>query len=214
MKIKGTEVGFVFGETVENIFDNTVMAVAETALGEAIKAFPIVNVLKGVHGARISYREQQRANLFLEFVQEVEQNHTGQVLRIFQGQNNIEMGGEILNALENSYLAIQSQMIARVVILYDVKQIDRKKFLKYSHIIPKLSSFLLEQISTCFSLHLERQNDEDYRIFNSDCDGAGQELTSYGFLNAMTTAGGGDVYQGTEELEFFYEYILNNRHNM
>ncbi|GLG82589.1 hypothetical protein [Acinetobacter calcoaceticus] len=213
MKIKGTDAGFVVGETVENIFDNTVMAVAETALGEAIKAFPIVNVLKGVHGAIVSYREQQRANLFLEFVQEIEQHHAGQVLKIFQGQNNIEMGGEILNALENSYLIIQSQMIARVVILYDVKQIDRKKFLKYAHIIPKLSSFLLEKISTCFRLHLERRNDEDYRIFNSDCDGAGQELTSYGFLNPIQTAGGGDFYQGTEELEFFYEYILNNKHN-
>lgn len=212
MKKKGTETVSILGETVENIFDNTVMAVAENALEEAMKAFPVVNTLRGLYSAKVSYKEQQRANLFLDFVQEVEQHNAGQVLKIFQGQNHIEMGGEILNALENSYLTIQSQMIARVAILYDVQQIDRKKFLRYSHIIPKLTSFLLDQIKTCFKLHLERQKDEDYRIFNSDCDGAGQELTSYGFLNAIATAGGGDFYQATKELEFFCEYILENKY--
>lgn len=50
-------------------------------------------------------------------------------------------------------------------------------------------------------------------VFVNGCyGGAGQELTSYGFLNAIATAGEGEFYQGTEELVFFCEHIFNNKH--
>ncbi|MBD8010252.1 hypothetical protein [Acinetobacter pecorum] len=212
MKRNDTNANLILAETVENGFDNVVLEVAETALEEIIKAFPITNAVKGIYNCVISYQENQRSFKFIQFVEECELHKPGQIFKIFKDKSNIEMGGEILNALEKSYLPKHSQMIARASILYDSKQLDRRKFLKYSHIIPKLTSYLLTQISTSYHLHLERKNNEDYRIFNNDLDGAGQELASYGFLQTIQTMGSGDFYKGNEELEYFYQHIYNNKY--
>jgi hypothetical protein len=212
VKKNDTNTKLILAESLENSFDNVVLATTETVIEVATKSFPIVSAVKGLFNGISTYNENKRMILFLSLVRECEQQQAGKILEIFQNKNNIEMGGEIINALENSYLEKQAKMIARSALLYDAKEIDRSKFLKLTHIIPKLTSFLLEQLANCYALHLERKNTGNYRIFNSDCDGAGQELTSFGFLIAVATMGGGDFYKGTEELEFFYNYIMNNRY--
>lgn len=35
-------------------------------------------------------------------------------------------------------------MLARLALLYDAKEINRETFLRYAHIIPQFTSFLLE----------------------------------------------------------------------
>lgn len=80
----------------------------------------------------------------MEFVKEGENLEPGSLLKIFKDQNNLEIGGELLNALDKTYLVHQSKMLARLALLYDVKEINRENFLRYAHIIPQLTSFLLK----------------------------------------------------------------------
>lgn len=202
----------IVAETLENTFDNAVADMATTVLDEAVKGFPIVNAVRGIFNGYQNYQTVKRANQLLVFVNEYEQYQAGQILTIFKDQKNFEMGQEVLNALEHSYINLHAQMIARITILYDTKQLKRNRFLKYAHIIPKLSSYLLTNLQAGYHLHVERKNNENYRIFNNELDGAGEELTSYGFFRAVATMGGGDFYEGIEELEFFCEHIMNNKH--
>lgn len=203
----------IVAETLENTFDNTVAEITTTVLDEAVKGFPIVNAVRGIFNGYQNYQIAKRANQLLVFVNECEQYQAGQILKIFKDQKKFEMGQEVLNALESSYINLHAQMIARITILYDATQLKRNRFLRYAHIIPKLSSYLLTNLQAGYHLHIKRKNNEDYRIFNDELDGAGEELTSYGFFVAVATMGNGDFYQGIEELEYFFEYIMNNKHS-
>ncbi|WP_336949660.1 hypothetical protein [Acinetobacter junii] len=203
----------ILAETIENTIDNTIENVASTVLIEAIKGFPVVNAVKGTIDNYQSYQQAKRANQFLQFIQECEYHEAGRILKIFSTHSNTEMGKEVLKALESSYIELHSQMIARITILYDSKALTRIKFLRYTHTIPKLSSFLLTQIQVAYRFHLERKNNEDYRIFNRELEGAGEELTSYGFFKSVPTAGSGDFYQGNDELEYFHEHIMKNKYD-
>lgn len=201
--------------TTENLVDNILLASTNGILEEIAKAIPVAGIAVGLLGGYKKYRYNKQASQILNFVQEGETLKAGTLLNIFKNPNNLEMGMEILNSLDQCYLQIQSQMMARLALLYDVNEITRDKFLKYSHIIPKLSSHLLIQLEKCYQFHLERKHLEDYkyRIFSSECDGAAIELTSYSFLIAHATAGGGDFYQATDELIFFYTHIYKNKHD-
>lgn len=197
----------------ENLVDNLVLTKASSLIEEVTKALPLAGIGVGIYNTYKGYKHTKQINQIQEFVREGETLKAGTLLAIFNNANNLEMGMEILHALDQCYLDIQSKMMARLALLYDCKEIDRDRFLKYSHIIPRLTSHLLSQIERCYQYHLERKDLDinDYRILMKECGGAAVELTSYSFLQAHMTAGGGDFYQATDELIFFYEYLYNNK---
>ncbi|HAB43168.1 MAG TPA: hypothetical protein DCE70_06390, partial [Acinetobacter sp.] len=53
-------------------------------------------------------------------------------------------------ALGKTYLVHQSKMLARLALLYDVNEINRANFLRYAHIIPHFTSFLLEGLEKAY----------------------------------------------------------------
>mgnify|MGYP003611818673 CR=1 FL=1 len=200
-------------ETAENYFDNSLLEITDTIFEEILKAIPLASSGLAIYNVFKSYTERQKLKNILEFIKEGEKLKSGTLFKIFSKQNNLEIGSELLNALDKTYLVLQFQMLARIAILYDVKKIDHSKFLRYAHIIPKFTSFLLTQLELCYRLHNERKNDDDYRIFNHECNGSGQELESLGLVTSIATAGGGDFYNGNDELIYFYENIYKNKHD-
>jgi hypothetical protein len=133
----------MLAETAENYFDNNVLETTNTIFQEILKAFPITSSGIAIYRVFRSYSEKQKLQNILEFIKEGENLEPGRVLKIFKDQNNLEIGGELLNALDKTYLVHQSKMLARAALLYDIGEINRLKFLRYAHIIPKFTSFYL-----------------------------------------------------------------------
>ncbi|MGR3979033.1 hypothetical protein FW754_15480 [Acinetobacter sp. 1207_04] len=199
----------ILGTTAENLGKSVYLSVTDSVLEEIAKAIPIVSVLKAGCSAYQNIGVKRREAQFFIFVEECERIEEGAILKIYKDKNNIEMGMEILNAIEESYLKLHAKMIAKLAILYDKKRIERIKFLKYIHIIPKLTSYLLEQIKDSY---------DQYQIVKTEFQGKkslgaerskllSYELVSLGFLEATSVMGGGFHYSGTEDLDFFYENI-------
>ncbi len=199
----------ITSEVGENLVDNVLLNTTENALEEVIKAFPIVNALKGIYHGFTQYQLNKRAQQFLYFVEECENREPGDILKIFKDKNNIEMGMEIINALDTSYLVNHAQMLARVTLLYDTKEISKENFLEYVHVIPRLTSHLLTQIKYCYEqyLLLIAAHKADYGF-----DGGDFELVGYKFLCPIPLASGGFRYTGTPQLKFFYEKIYQSSH--
>ncbi|WP_228277922.1 hypothetical protein [Acinetobacter indicus] len=139
-------------ETTENYFDNTVLETTDTIFQEILKAFPLASSGIAIYRLFRSYNEKQKLKNILEFIKEGENLEPRSLLKIFKDQNNLEIGCELLNALDKTYLVHQSKMLARLALLYDVKEINRENFLRYAHIIPQLTSFLLEGLDKAYTL--------------------------------------------------------------
>lgn len=212
MKQKFISTTSIVAETAENIFDNAVQVTASTLVEEIVKAIPVTNAVKSIYNGIRSIQETRRATQFLIFVQECEDHSTGDILKIFRNKNNLEMGMEILNALEISYLEKHAQMIARATILYDAKELDRPNFLKYIHIIPKLTSYLLSQVEECYLRNISEKTEFRHGIAGVTDEDLTLELETYGFVNIITHPLGGKEYQATDSLNFLYEKIFQNSH--
>ncbi len=199
----------ITSEVTENLVDNILLNTTENALEEVIKAFPIVGALKGLYQGFTQYQLNKRAQQFLYFIEECESRDPGDILKIFKDKSNVEMGMEIINALDTSYLVNHAQMLARVTLLYDTEEISREKFLEYVHVIPRLTSHLLTQIKYCYEqqLLLIAANKSDDGFGGGDF-----ELVGYKFLSPVPLASGGFRYKGTTHLKFFYENIYQNSH--
>lgn len=209
------EMNKLTAEITENLFDNVVLATTTSIFEEVVKAFPVTNAFSALFSSYQNMKQKRRATQFIKFVEECEKHQAGQILKVYKNKNNLEMGMEILNALEDSYLEIHAQMIARVAILYDSKQLDRSKFLKYAHIIPKLSSYLLEQIEICYNTYqVVKAEVKGKRALGDKVSKAlTPELANWGLLESITTIGDGFRYSGTDELDYFYEYIYKNKYD-
>ncbi|WEV50101.1 hypothetical protein OZX61_11935 (plasmid) [Acinetobacter sp. ESL0695] len=116
----------ITSEASENLVKNVLLNTTENILEEIIKAFPIVSSLKGIYQGFTQYQLNKRAQQFLYFVEECENKNSGNILKIFKDKNNIEIGMEIINALDTSYLVNHAQMLAKVTLLYDTKEISRE----------------------------------------------------------------------------------------
>lgn len=197
----------ITSEASENLVKNVLLNTTENILEDIIKALPMVNSLKGIYQGFTQYQLNKRAQQFLYFVEECENKNSGNILKIFKDKNNIEMGMEIINALDTSYLVNHAQMLARVTLLYDAKEISREKFLEYIHVIPRLTSHLLTQIKYCYEqqLLLIAANKLDDGFV-----GGNFELVGYKFLSPVPLASNGFKYTGTTHLIFFYEKIYQN----
>lgn len=91
-------------QTAENYFDNTVLETTDTIFQEILKAFPIASSGLAIYKVFRSYNEKQKLKNILEFIKEGEKLASGTLLKIFKNQNNLEIGGELLNALDKVYL--------------------------------------------------------------------------------------------------------------
>lgn len=207
------DVNKLTAEITENLFDNVVLSTTTSIFEEVVKAFPITNAFQTVFNSYRNLQEKRRAIQFIKFVEECERHQAGQILKVYKSKSNLEMGMEIMNAIEDSYLEIHAQMIARVAILYDVKQIDRSNFLKYAHIIPKLSSYLLEQIEDTYKKHIYRVKNPNNGFQHNEILEVSHELQNYGFIVITPGLSGGHSVKGTDELKFFYENIYKNKHD-
>ncbi|WP_286714020.1 hypothetical protein [Acinetobacter sp. UBA2581] len=137
-------------QTAENYFDNAVLETTDTIFQEIVKAFPVASSGLTIYQAFRNYNEKQKLKDILEFIKEGESLASGTLLKIFKDQNNLEIGSQLLNALDKTYLVHQSKMLARLALLYDVKEINRANFLRYAHIIPHFTSFLLEGLEKAY----------------------------------------------------------------
>ena len=194
----------VASQAGENLIDNILLDTTDNVLNEFIKAFPIVSAMSGIYKGFTQYQLNKRAQQFVGFIKECENNNSGDILRIFKDKNNFEMGLEVINALDTSYLENHAKMIAKVTLLYDGKIISREQFLEYVHIIPRLTSHLLTKIKYCY--------DQQLILIASGKTidgfiGGDFELVGYKFLSPVPLASGGFRYTGTTNLKFFYENI-------
>lgn len=199
-------------ETAENFFDNSVLETTDTIFAEILKAFPLASSGLAIYKVFRSYNEKQKLKNILEFIKEGEKLQAGTLLKIFSNQDNLEIGSELLNALDKTYLVFQSKMLARVAILFDTNQINREQFLRYAHIIPKFTSFLLEQLENSYRVFDTNKFNKNFKLENSDCNYAASELENLGFLYVIATFGSGNTYGMENQLKFFYENIYQNKH--
>ncbi|WP_168414943.1 hypothetical protein [Acinetobacter indicus] len=199
-------------ETTENYFDNTVLETTDTIFQEILKAFPLASSGIAIYRLFRSYNEKQKLKNILEFIKEGENLEPGSLLRIFKDQNNLEIGCELLNALDKTYLVHQSKMLARLALLYDVKEINRENFLRYAHIIPQLTSFLLEGLDKAYTLSEKNKTNKNYHLKNEECNFSLSELERFGFLYVVATYGSGNHYGRSKDLVFFYENIYQNKY--
>jgi hypothetical protein len=199
--------------TVENYFDNEVLETTDTIFQEILKAFPIASAGIAIYKVFRSYNEKQKLRNILEFIKEGETLEPGTLLEIFKDQNNLEIGGELLNALDKSYLVHQSKMLARLALLYDLKQVNKDNFLRYTHIIPYLTSFLLEGLEKAYIAFENNKSNKNYHLKNEECNFSASELERFGFLYVVATFGSGNNYGRSKDLIFFYENIYKNKYN-
>ena len=200
-------------QTAENYFDNTVLETTDTIFQEILKAFPIASSGLAIYKVFRSYNEKQKLKNILEFIKEGEKLASGTLLKIFKNQNNLEIGGELLNALDKVYLIHQSKMLARLALLYDAKEINRETFLRYAHIIPQFTSFLLEGLEKAYLSFEMNKSKKDYHLKNNECNFSASELEKFGFLYVVATFGSGNNYGREKDLIFFYEHIYKNKHD-
>ena len=135
---------------VENIIDNTILSTTNNILEEFVKALPVGSLLTSGLDVFKNYQTRKKIQQILYFVEEAQNLQAGKIFEIFSKQDNLEIGSELLNALDKTYLILQSQMLARAAILYDANEIGQTQFLRYAHIIPKFTSFLLKQLEHCY----------------------------------------------------------------
>lgn len=199
-------------ETAENYFDNVVLETTDTIFQEIIKAFPIASSGLAIYKSFRSYNEKLKLKNILEFIKEGESLASGSLLKIFKNQNNLEIGSELLNALDKTYLIHQSKMLARLALLYDSKEIDRPQFLRYAHIIPQFTSYLLEGLEKSYLLFEENKLNKNFHLKNDQCNFTASELEKFGFLYVVATFGSGNNYGRNKDLNFFYESIYKNKH--
>lgn len=100
----------ILAETTENYFDATVLETTDTIFQEIVKAIPVASSSVAIYKAFRSYSEKQKLRNILEFIKEGEDLAPGSLLKIFKNQNNLEIGGELLNALDKTYLIHQSKI--------------------------------------------------------------------------------------------------------
>ena len=200
-------------QTAENYFDNTVLETTDTIFQEILKAFPIASSGLAIYKVFRNYNEKQKLKNILEFIKEGEKLASGTLLKIFKNQNNLEIGGELLNALDKVYLIHQSKMLARLALLYDAKEINRENFLRYTHIIPQFTSFLLEGLEKAYLSFEMNKSKKDYYLTNNECNFSASELEKFGFLYVVATFGSGNNYGREKDLIFFYEHIYKNKHD-
>lgn len=200
-------------ETAENYFDATVLETTDTIFQEIIKAIPVASSSIAIYKIFRSFNEKQKLKNILEFIQEGENLAAGSLLKIFRNQNNLEIGSELLHALDKTYLIHQSKMLARLALLYDLNEIDRLKFLRYAHIIPQFTSFLLEGLEKAYLSFENNKSKKDYHLKNDECNFSASELEKFGFLYVVATFGSGNNYGRSKDLKFFYENIYKNRHD-
>ena len=203
----------VLGQTTENIVDNTVDIVANNVLNELLKAIPFTSVLTGGYQVFTEYHVNERARIFLEFITACESQSPQKISEIFKNKSNLEMGMEIMNALDTSYLVIHAKMIATTALLYDSELLKRDKFLKYIHIIPRLTSYLLSQIKLCYERNVSEIHQLDYGIKGVSDEDLTIELELYGFVKIFTHVYGDKQYIATDDLMYFYEHIFQPSNN-
>ncbi|MEG0619493.1 MAG: hypothetical protein RR557_09370 [Bacilli bacterium] len=212
MKIKKRALD-VGSATTENLIDNTLLSTADSVLEEFIKAFPFVSAFKGVYQGFYQYQLSKRTQQFLYYIDACELESPKKINEIFKDKSNLEMGMEIMNAIELSYLEKHARMIARATILYDAKEISRSEFLKYMHIIPKLTSYLLDQIKECYERNKLELTNPRHGLKDATDEDLTLELESYGFVQIITHPFGGKEYKATGFLLNFYENIFQSEHD-
>ena len=203
----------ILGQTTENIVDNNIDIVANSILNELLAAVPVVSILTSGYQVFNEYQIAKRAKHFLEFISACESKSPQKVSEIFKNKSNLEMGMEIMNALDTSYLVIHAKMIATTALLYESEKIQRDKFLKYIHIIPKLTSYLLNQIEICYERNVSEITQLGYGIKGVSDDDLTIELELYGFVTIFTHVFVDKQYRATDDLIYFYEYIFQPSNN-
>lgn len=199
-------------QTAENYFDNAVLETTDNIFQEIVKAFPVASSGLTIYQAFRNYNEKQKLKDILEFIKEGESLASGTLLKIFKDQNNLEIGSQLLNALDKTYLVHQSKMLARLALLYDVKEINRANFLRYAHIIPHFTSFLLEGLEKAYVAFEKNKTNKNYHLKNEECNFSASELERFGFLYVVATFGTGNNYGRSKDLIFFYENIYQHKH--
>lgn len=201
----------IITETAENIFDDQVLT--DTFAEELLKSVPLGSLIQAFCRAKKNSNEKQKLEKIIEFIKEGETLAPGTLLEIFKNQNDIETGLELLNALEKCYLVLQSKMLARSAILYDSNEINRDQFLRYAHIIPQFTSYLLEGLEKSYEAFKKNLINKNFHLKNNDCNFAASELEKLGFLSVVTSYGSGNVYSKEKDLIFFYENIFERKDN-
>jgi len=104
-------------------------------------------------------------------------------------------------------------LLAHLALLYDAKEINRETFLRYAHIIPQFTSFLLEGLDKAYTAFEKNKSNKSYHLKNEECNLSASELERFGFLYVVATYGSGNTYGRSKDLIFFYENVYQNKYS-
>lgn len=193
--------------SIENIADEILFKTANTFLEDAVKSFPFASLISGSIQAYTQFRTLKEQKQLLAFIQEIESSNHNFIDHFFKDKNNTELGLEILGILDQTYLEYQARMIGRATLLKYNGKISKQVFDKYTYIITKLNSHLIQLVN---ELYLIETNIDDTN-FEYDIRNPNMELVSFTFLIQVPSQlhPGGIQAAQFKKTNTFYDFYEN-----
>lgn len=145
------------------------------------------------------------------FLETVNLSHEEVSQFMHENPDHQRLGLEIFKILEQTTLEHQARMIAKAFNLYTKKDIQKQEFDKYTYIISRINSHLINLIK---ELALLKTNKEDPE-FEYDIQNPNMELVNFSFLIEVTSQlypGGTQIaqFRKTDTFNYFYTNIFKD----
>lgn len=144
----------------ENLADEIIFKTVNTLLEDTIKSIPFASVITGSIESYTKFRILKEQKQLLAFIQEAENINIGFIERFFKDKDNLELGLEVLEILDQTYLEKQARMMGRATILFKSLSISKPNFDKYTYIITRLNSHLIYLIEELYTIETNRNDPE------------------------------------------------------
>lgn len=199
--------------TVENLADEIIFKTATTLLEDTIKSIPFASLIAGSIESYTKFRTLKEQKQLFAFIQEAENINVGFIEKFFKDKDNLELGLEVLEILDQTYLEKQARMIGRATFLFKGLEISKQEFDKYMYIITKLNNYLITLIE---NLYTEFSVNSSEKIISMPLPN--MDLISFGFVKKLSDGSwfaeaqnsSHDDYEVHDDFIYFYENIFKD----